>query len=154
MRTPLKLSAPDYINCLFDWVEEQVRWGGVGWLGRVGGGWGVVVCVWGGCACGWVWGGAVLRGGAAARAPQLDAHALALVPPFQLDDPAIFPQRYGSTFPPTFNLVSWWGCGRGGPRADCARGWLRRPSAARLPHPPDPLTHTHTRNPLRRCATF
>jgi len=24
VKTPLKLSAPDYINCLFDWVEEQV----------------------------------------------------------------------------------------------------------------------------------
>lgn len=25
VKTPLKLSAPDYINCLFDWVEDQVR---------------------------------------------------------------------------------------------------------------------------------
>lgn len=24
VRTPVKLSAPDYINCLFDWVEDQV----------------------------------------------------------------------------------------------------------------------------------
>lgn len=24
VKTPLKLSAPDYINCLFDWVEDQV----------------------------------------------------------------------------------------------------------------------------------
>lgn len=25
VKTPLKLSAPDYINCLFDWVEDQVE---------------------------------------------------------------------------------------------------------------------------------
>lgn len=42
VKTPLKLSAPDYVNCLFDWVEDQ------------------------------------------------------------LDNPAIFPQRYGGSFPPTF----------------------------------------------------
>ena len=24
VKTPVKLSAPDYINCLFDWVEDQV----------------------------------------------------------------------------------------------------------------------------------
>ena len=29
VRTPLKLCAPDDVNCLFDWVEEQV--GQVGW---------------------------------------------------------------------------------------------------------------------------
>jgi MOB kinase activator 1 len=29
VRTPVKLSAPDYINCLFDWVEDQVGAGGV-----------------------------------------------------------------------------------------------------------------------------
>jgi len=23
VKTPVKLSAPDYINCLFDWVEDQ-----------------------------------------------------------------------------------------------------------------------------------
>lgn len=34
VKTPVKLSAPDYINCLFDWVEDQVGsgrgWGGGG----------------------------------------------------------------------------------------------------------------------------
>ena len=25
VKTPVKLSAPDYINALFDWVEAQVR---------------------------------------------------------------------------------------------------------------------------------
>ncbi|KAL4853877.1 5'-adenylylsulfate reductase 3 [Chlorella vulgaris] len=42
VRTPVKLSAPDYINCLFDWVEDQ------------------------------------------------------------LDNPGIFPQRFGGSFPPSF----------------------------------------------------
>ncbi|KAI7838034.1 hypothetical protein COHA_008215 [Chlorella ohadii] len=42
VKTPVKLSAPDYINCLFDWVEDQ------------------------------------------------------------LDNPAVFPQRYGGSFPPNF----------------------------------------------------
>jgi hypothetical protein len=34
VKTPVKLSAPDYINCLFDWVEDQVEWVVVGQGGR------------------------------------------------------------------------------------------------------------------------
>lgn len=36
VKTPLKLSAPDYVNCLFDWVEDQARhgWPAAGFLGR------------------------------------------------------------------------------------------------------------------------
>ena len=101
VKTPLKLSSPDYINCLFDWVEDQV-------------------------------GGMVAKAAykSSAKLTQLSlacysccpsllppcaccspffllapAANLPPCPPLQLDNPAIFPQRYGGSFPPNFTAT-------------------------------------------------
>ena len=106
VRTPQKLCAPDYINALFDWVEEQVG-GSVG--GRVGG--------WGRGASGCSASARVLLQGVgscshSALLPVALPNPLPpALPPPQLDNPALFPQRYGAEFPRDFqatvrNMVS------------------------------------------------